>query len=291
MHEFNPHFIIPSVVFYFINSLASTSFNVMVLWSILKEPSLHLPSKILLCSLSLTDLILGSLSQILFAIYCISAMNRWESVFCATWSFNRRLGYCLVVISVITLTIMSIDRYLAVTTKTSYKTIVTKKRVLFLLLVSWCGSTLTVLVAIQFFDVNVLSSIAGVSLLICLVIIIFTFSGSCVRLRKLTNQVVQSLNFQPTNQTNFNIGKYRASLVTMVMILGLTVLSYVPSGIVVVGKALTNAKQGAIYFVHTGQMLVFLSSTINPLFYIWRMSDLRGVVKRNLLLLKAKICC
>jgi hypothetical protein len=86
--------------------------------------------------------------------------------------------------------IMSVDRYLAITKKTAYRTIaVTKKRVLILLSFTWTTSIVGVLTTIQFFDVTMLSNFAGGILVVCLVIIILTFSASCTRLKTLSAQV------------------------------------------------------------------------------------------------------
>ena len=92
--------------------LSITAFlgNVLVLAALRKDSSLHPPSKLLLCSLALTDLCAGMLSEPLYVTLLVTVVNEH-------WSICRYVEIAFPVIariltfsSLLTLTAISVDR-------------------------------------------------------------------------------------------------------------------------------------------------------------------------------------
>ena len=110
--------------------LSITAFlgNFLILAALNKESSLHPPSKLLYRCLATTDLLVGLVSQPLFATY-------WMSVVYEHWSLCRYArgatyisSFALCGVSLLTLTAISVDRLLALLLGIKYRQIVTLKR-------------------------------------------------------------------------------------------------------------------------------------------------------------------
>ena len=111
--------------------LSITAFlgNTLILIALHKlVSSLHPPSKLLLHCLATTDLFVGLISQPLFIIYLMSVVNEhWEiCLYAFTLAFIA--GYLLGSVSFLTLTVISVDRLLALLLGLRYRHVVTLKR-------------------------------------------------------------------------------------------------------------------------------------------------------------------
>ena len=105
--------------------------NALVLATIIRLPSIRSPSMVMLCSLAVSDLIVGFIAQPLFiadelikdnfVLYRVSAM----------------IGFSVCGVSLATITLISIDRFLAVKYHMRYATLVRQSRVIFIIVMIW----------------------------------------------------------------------------------------------------------------------------------------------------------
>jgi hypothetical protein len=137
IEEYNLEFGISVIVFNSISAVAATLLNVLVILAIWKTPSLQTPSSILLCNLALTELLRGTVGQSTSIMYYVSALMKWCGPFRTLYIVASSLGYGLTSITVLTLIAIAVDRLLAILKKTSYKSIVTKKRLLNMIIFVW----------------------------------------------------------------------------------------------------------------------------------------------------------
>ena len=95
--------------------LSITAFLVktLILVALLKETSLHPPSKLLYRNLAITDLCVGIIVEPVAVTYWISVVNeRWDICYHAYWAASFS-SYTLCAVSLLTLTAISVDRLLA----------------------------------------------------------------------------------------------------------------------------------------------------------------------------------
>ena len=111
--------------------------NSLILAALHKESSLHPPSKLLYRCLATTDLLVGLVTQPLYAAY-------WMSLVHEHWSLCRYSrdavyisSYTLCSVTLSTLTAISVDRLLAKLLGLRYKEIVTLKRTYIILAIVW----------------------------------------------------------------------------------------------------------------------------------------------------------
>jgi hypothetical protein len=202
---------------------------------------------------------------------------------------GSRLGYGLAAMSMITLTVISADRFLAIKTKQSYKFIVTKKRSFILMVFLWTVLG-TIAMSIRFIkdDDENDTKIVVILMIVSLLIITTFYSMSFYYLKKLFWQVANTANQPSSNQpssnqpvSDFNIWKYKRSLVTMVMVLGLILMSYLPMVCLLSTRTLSELLRDP-GLLHLCESFVIFNSTLNPILYLWRMKDLRQAVKNML---------
>jgi flagellar biosynthesis protein FliR len=75
--EFNSEFAVLNIL-YSITSVSAIFLNVLVIVTVWKTPSLHTPSRILLCSLAMSNFLLGALIQTVASFYFV-ALQEVES--------------------------------------------------------------------------------------------------------------------------------------------------------------------------------------------------------------------
>jgi hypothetical protein len=141
-------------VFYFLvvanifTALCTISLNLIIIRTIWKTSSLHRPSMILIAGLALTDVCVGAFAQPIYIFWILAILKHVPDAYlCTSWTVYKTISYGLVFLSGFTIIIISIDRCLAVTMMTRYKTLVTSKRVIRLLMGIW---SLTLLIGIWY---------------------------------------------------------------------------------------------------------------------------------------------
>ena len=118
-------------------SLTASLANLLVVISIWRTPSLHTPSNVLLVSLSLSDLGVGLVSQPIFLAFSIVKIKGLADMFCSSTHALSVSGFCLSGASLLTLTAISLDRFIAIHLHLRYSEIVTVKRVTVIVIVAW----------------------------------------------------------------------------------------------------------------------------------------------------------
>ncbi|XP_063409973.1 5-hydroxytryptamine receptor 6-like [Mytilus trossulus] len=108
--------------------------NVVVLVAVTSNKKLRTVSNMFILSLSLADLFVGTIVMIPAAINEIFGEWILHHSFCSIWvSFDVMLTSA----SVLNVCLISIDRYISIMTPLRYKTIITHRRALYMLLAAW----------------------------------------------------------------------------------------------------------------------------------------------------------
>ena len=94
-------------------SILATLGNSLILVALHKVSSLRPPSKVLYRCLATTDLLIGFITQPLYATYWISLVHEHWSLCRYSLSATSVTGYVLCLVSLLTLTAISVDRLLA----------------------------------------------------------------------------------------------------------------------------------------------------------------------------------
>ena len=98
--------------------------NALVLTAITRTPYIRSPSMVMLCSLAVSDLLVGFIAQPLFIADELIKENL------VLYRVSAMIGFSLCGVSLATITLISVDRLLAVQCHLRYATLVSQSRVI-----------------------------------------------------------------------------------------------------------------------------------------------------------------
>ena len=267
-----------------VSSLTTVAGNAVVILVVWKTSALHTPSNVFLCCLAISDLTVGLIAQPCFVIHKIGELLERYNMYCTTRILTESLGYITAGTSVLTMTGIAIERYLALYLHLRYKEVVTTKRILASAFCLWLF--FISLAASRFWIAND-SIFNNITIALIFVSLTFTFLAYLRVLkyvRRHENQIRDQKIFQtahrcPVKYHLSKITRYKKSTLTMVYILGSFVLCYIPFLCVKLIHKIegytTSVKTAYLY----ASTVVFLNSSFNPLVYCWRIPDIRKAVK------------
>ena len=251
--------------------------NTLILVALHKESSLHPPSKLLLRSLAITDLLVGIIVEPLNVAYLMSVKSkRWD----ICYNVNVALliaSYILCAVSLLVLTAISVDRLLALWLGLRYRHVVSLRRVYITVIVMWVlpivGTTSYI------WNPQLLLLLLYIHLSLCLSIIIFSYMKIFFMLRHYQIQVTVAQE-QPRQAIPLNIARYRKAVYSALWVQVTLFICYLPFGIT---QALTDLKSvevsSSVYLAKTFSFtFVFLNSSLNPLLYCWKIKEVRQAV-------------
>ena len=247
--------------------------NALVLTAITRTPSIRsTPHMIMLCSLAVSDFLVGLIAQ---PIYIAQQLTEDDLAY-HVW---RLLGSHLCVVSLLTITAIAMDRFLALHYHMRYATLVTESRVKYTLIIIW----LTSLVAPVFhvWNERIYQLSVGSIIAISLVISTLSYIGIYRIVRrhqlhiKAKQQAVQSFNAG----NNLNIARLKRSAMNTFVFYIALIICYFPMYLLLTLHGLSYVFwQMESEFAIT---LVLSNSCINPLLYCWRLRELRTAVVKT----------
>ena len=142
--------------------------NALVLAAIIRTPSIRsTPHLIMLSSLAVSDFLVGLIAQ---PIYIVERLTKDRFVD----HVARMIGYSLCGVSLLTITTITVDRFLALHYHMRYATLVTESRVKYTLVIVWLVSFL-ISGFYTFFSSRALDFLLGFLTIICLIISTFFY--------------------------------------------------------------------------------------------------------------------
>ena len=260
-------FYIMSIVVNCLTCFPAVIANALVILGILRTPSLHTPSHLLLCNLAFTDFAVGLSVQPTYAISRVAEVRNYFRTFCVAWLASRLLASWKTNVSLLTLTAISIDRVLAMHLGVRYRFVVSQKRVKVYLVFLWLSAGMMSATRLKSNDVRVFLGITAGIYILCIVVMLFSYRKTFRALR--SHQLEVCDYFQRERSHSVNALHYEKSLDTMLYVVGLAILCYLPYISLSLPVALTGrsvAERAAWNIVDT---LLFLNSSLNPLLYYW----------------------
>ena len=262
-------------------SLVAVTANLLVLLAMRRVTSLRLPSKLLLCSLVLTDLGASFITQPTFATFLFTkAATEATPISCLSFVLANLTGLVFCSASLLTIIAISLDRYIALFFHLKYQQIVTTRRVCAVLAFIWSFSLF--FPSTVFWSVPLGKGLLITGVVIYLALISLLYVRICRRLRR---QLVHSHVSQQAGNS-LNVAKYRKTASAMMWVYVLSVICYLPflCASSITAQRNTAVKQSIREFTCT---LTLLNSSSNPFVYCMRLPDVRAEVIKKL----RQFCC
>ena len=262
-------------------SITATLGNSLILVALHKESSLHPPSKLFYRCLATTDLLVGLVTQPIYATYWMSVVHEHWSLCRYARDANIIPGYALFGVSLLTATAISVDRLLAMLLGLRYKEIVTLRRTYIILAIVWVVCLVTGL--FSYLDHRIGFWCSFIIIPSCLIISIASYIKIFRALRHHEVQVQDHVQQQPSQTTALNMARYRKAVYSALWVQLALVVCYVPhfTGIIAIFLSAERFSNFNLIYGMTN-VLAFFNSTINPFLYCWRISEVRRAVKQTI---------
>ena len=262
--------------------------NSLILAAIWRNPSLRTPSYILLTGLAFTDLCTGLISQPLYVVVInlpsafgtdinMFDMNTWPTLYLATRIVADSCINYFSILTILIITALSIERWLQMSRRFS---ITTRRTWATIAVLMPLPLPLVVYRVLYLFEVSVI--IATISMaLFCLFVTSVAYFKVLRIIRHHQQQIKARELPRPNNaQPAINFAKYKKFVKSILYILATFYSCYLPFAVAVGLMIVLKYNQWAMLLFNASVVLVFLSSSLNPLLYVWRMKDIRKEVAR-----------
>ena len=268
------------VFLYTILATAATLGNSLILVALHKDSSLHPPSKLLLRSLTITDLCVGVISQPIAITLVLSALNEnWDLCIVAKYSVYVVTTICSGV-SLSTLTAISVDRLLALLLGMRYRQVVTVKRVRTAVFLFWLKSCAVGTLYVWSLDAYFI--VSGVLILVDVIITTYSYTRIFRTIRRQQTQVHNTLGAGQRGSTGPNMGRYKKTVFNALWVHLTLTTCYVPFGVVTTVIAIRGLRTSLFLAEGITVSLVYLNSSLNPALYCWKIKEVRQAVKETI---------
>ena len=244
--------------------------NFVVLAAVLKTSSLHSPSLIFLCSLAVSDLLVGLVVQPVYIAYELTKFG-------FLYQPMTTMAVTAAGASLSTMTAISVDRFLALHYHMRYPNVMTVHRAVYSIVILWLLNFL--LSCLAFWKVAAYFFAIAISIPICLLISSVSYIRiyKIVRLHQLQISAQQHAMGSLNNESNM-LQSVKSAKNTFIYYIAM-ILCYTPLFI-----AMT-----ILFFFYNHWTVdwnltdtaAFMNSSINPFLYCWRVRELRTAVVKT----------
>ena len=273
---------IANCVFNAFLSYTAIMLNSVTIYAVRKTSSLPKPLKILLLSLAVSDLGVGLIVQPLYSARLIIRLEpNYENnpAYKATYYLFLFPYNLLYFASFFGVTALTVDRFLAIHLHLRYQELVTHKRVVAAVISVWVLSAVS-LIGLFMLQVGKEGTRVTFAIIMigCLVATAVLYYKIYLAVRRHTNQI-HALQVQQEAQSGemANAARLRKSAVGTFYVYLVFLVCYLPDICIYVASIISGYSKVAVLSRYT-TTLVFLNSSLNPLIYCWKMSQIRRAV-------------
>ena len=280
--QVHDHLIILLVSHIFL-SITAVLGNALILLALYRESSLHPASKLLYRNLAITDICVGFTVDPLGIIRFTPMANKQGHICYQVYKCSVIISYALCSVSLLTMTVLSLDRLLALLLGLRYRQVVTLKRTYATITLLWLVSTINATMYLLNPQITYLSANIGIAL--CLVTSILVYSRIFLTLRHNQIQVQGHVSQAQQRQSPaipLNIARYRKAVSSVLWVQVTVVVCYLPYGIMEAVTFQEDVSLPVYIASEYASALVYLNSSLNPLLYCWKIREVRQAVKNTL---------
>lgn len=283
--DFAPAWYIFNCVVNAVFSVIAAASNLAILVAIRRTPSLHTPSGALLFGLALSDLGVGLIVHPLFFCQILAKVIQNIPLFCGAGIAVEIAANALCIVSLLTVTAVSMDRYLALRLHLRYNELITIKRSVWVIVCIWLFSS--TFASLWLWQHELVKIVAIVIISISLSIASFSYINiyrivlhhrSVIHVQRTQVQAFDNKHEQDLNDVQ-SIKKQAISSFWVYCILAVCFTPYLCTVAVIETKGLTFASRLSYELTAT---LIFVNSSLNPLIYCWRLREINDAVRQTL---------
>ena len=234
----------------------------------------HVPSNLLLASLAVCDLLIGLLAQPLYAVSSVCVLTR-ENCSLILPTSHVYVSVLLAHLSFLSVTLITIDRYICIVKPLRYLTIVTRTRALKAIMFSWMISA--ILSVMLFILTKTVMTVFQITMIFSILFVIIFCYVKIFRIsqhhrRNIISQV-KALTQGPTEQ-EFQSAK------TVFLVVDAVLLGFIPITANQTLLNLSSVNAQVKIFRPFAVTFFLLNSSLNPLIFSFRSRKLRRFLKK-----------
>lgn len=254
--------------------------NAVILLSIWRTKTLHSPSNTLLFALSLTDFLVGIVTQPLYItsrLYFLVTDKDGPQALQTTFDVISSL---LSGVSFMTATLISVDRYLVLLLHLRYRSLVTSKRILVFIFGSWLLSSIWGFTWTH--DLQLFYLLGFLSSTLCFSIIVIMYCKIYRVIRRHRKEIHHQARFGESSSRVNQFTSYTRSVVNTFIVCFLLFLCYFPYLCTAAVIQLGGHSPARKMSLEVSGTIIFTNSSVNPFVYFWRVKEFRGAIKHTL---------
>ena len=285
-----------------ISAAFSSLANSMVIVVLVRKRMLNSPLNLLLANMCLIDFIIGTIEHPFFVAIRIAELHFIS--LCSLRQVSSFLGYIFGGMTISTLCWISLDRWVAITMPFKYESIVTRKRCVILLVISFIFCTGMVLLGkfgilatnFYYLIVSFLLIVLTAQTLFCYAKI-YKIARGHERKIDITRRVTERMTVSNENENQsyslesgasarrerLSADSKRRKSKTVLYMAVLMIICYLPKGLIILDAFLIRKTSELPYAaLKWSETLFLLNSTFNPIVYCLRMACIRAEIWKML---------
>lgn len=251
--------------------------NVLVVVSYFKNSRLRTLSNVPLLSLAFSDLVVTAVVLPLHVTRLVKEIYGTHD--CILWTLKRLTTYFSIGISLLSVTVISIERFITLAYPYHYQTILTKVRMKIIVAAIWFFTFICVISNIGLIPYKVLRAMATLTVILCTSTLIVVWTWVYKLLRNHERRI--AMDHRPSITSKIENGQQtnRNTRTSGVIAAGL-VVSYLPLVLMLAYYWTEPASFIGIYLVTPwGETIVLAHSLFNPVYVFWRKSEFRQTAR------------
>ena len=275
---------ISNMVFNVILCCTAVTLNSVTIYALRKTPSVPMPLKILLLSLAVCDLGVGILCHPLYIVRLVLDLDLGVKAFPTFYLVYGFVMHVFASASFLGVLSLSVDRFLALRVHLKYQQLMIQKRIMTVVISSWVLSGASFVLTWPIIPFHIQYLVVVIMVGTCFVVSGVLNCYIYAVVRRHANQI-QSIQVHGNAQENApdvaNSRRMRKSVFTTIYVYLLFWLCYLPniSAMWFIGSSPSLIAKVVKSYTVT---LLLMNSSLNPLIYCWKMTDIRQTI-RNLM--------
>ena len=256
-------------------SYTAITLNIATIYAMSKTSSLPKTLKTLLLSLAVSDVAVGLLCQPFYTSLLVKLL-RHINLTCDTYKIFVIITSSFSIASLLGVVAVCADRFLAVHLHLRYQELVTRKRVVAVVISIWLLCTFLPPLEVVWVPPHVNTLATMVFVVVCLLLTTVTYGKLYLTARPHKDQI-QSLQLQKVAQPGDMTNAVSAikSAVGIFYVYLLFLVCYLSFFVCLVAIRINGPSISLKRYYHLSLTLVFLNSSLNPVIYCWKMRHIR----------------
>ena len=276
-------------------SLIATCGNAFVIFVVVRHrEERHVPYNVLLGCLALSDLMVGLVAQPALAIHKIMEIRRQSfGTRCTARVVQSCSGWLTSGVSLFTLCAISLDRYLALKFHLRYASVVTATSYVAVVIGFWVFAA--IFITLRFFVELRIWMLSTFTVMLVSIVLILSFYAKIFQVIRRHRRQIHARNQLAQHfhgRTAVEAARHRRSAVTMMYVLGAFIVCFVPCAATIMVETIQGPLTSVRVAYDFSATIVFLSSSLNPFLYCWRIGKIRQAALKLLKRggLPSKVC-